>query len=307
MRNIPTVAISSEDHKLAALLFDYLVPVHSSAAVPDEVKFQHPELAAFGKRSVDEELADTMRRAKRIVQEKPESWVQKIITEVPSEQVAGFRSSGFTDREIAALETFIHYVRNLHTAQIHSMLTANGVRSAPLFRSTVGYETYLLPGSTEAVEISLIKAPLIDTSNLEWDDILVIRRDKDFTRRLRNFRLFLNENYRGKEVGYVLDDLNKKLEEYETSCRKSGLSLTLTTLHQTLSSKSLLGSLGIAAIGVLTGNPTAGLAAGVAVEIGKLAISVGLRRLELSEGIAWSELAYLAEIASRVEDTTSRK
>jgi len=307
MHSIPTVAISAQDHKLAALLFDYIIPVHSSAAVPDEVKFQHPELTTFGQTSAEKDLSDSMRYTKRIVQQQPKSWIQKIVTQVPSKELAGYRSRGFTDQKIAALQTFVHYVRNLHTAQIHMILTTNGIRSAPVFRSVVGYETYLLPGSAEAVEISLINAPLIDTLNLEWSDILAIRRDKDFTRRLRNFRLFLNENYRGKGPGYVLDDLNRKLEEYEASCRRSGLNLILATLHQTLNSKSLLGALGIATIGVLTGNPIPGLAAGIVVEIGNLSISVALRRLELSAGIAWSELAYLAEIVSQVKGEASRK
>jgi hypothetical protein len=284
---------------MAALLFDYLVPVHSSAGVPDQVRFRHPDLTAFGKTSADEDLRAGVKRARELIQKHPESWVQKIVAAVPRDQLAELRGRGLTDQEIAAAETCVHHVRNTHTAQIHRILTADGVRAVPLFRSICAYETYISPGNTQAVEISLINAPLIDTSSLAWRDILAIRQDTNFTRNLRNFRLFLNANYRDKDPGYVMDDLNRKLDEYESSCRRYGLHLGLAALHQTLCSKSLLGTLGIAAVAVLVGSPVESVAvAGAVLEVGKLAISVALKNLELGEGVAWSELAYLAEISS---------
>ncbi len=301
MHKIPTVGVSAQDHKLAALLFDRIVPTHSSSAVPDDVKLQHPALAAFGKREgADREIVEVTKAAEREAQARPESWVGNIITGIPPDQLERFRGDGLSDRRIAVLDVAVVRIRNRHTAKIHEVLAVSGIRSVPLFRSSSAYDMFFDAGTCNAVEVTLANAPIIDTTDLEWDTILAIRCDKEFARRLRDFRLFINRNYKDKEAGEVLDDLNRKLEDYEKSCRANGLKLVLGTFRQMLDSRCLLSALGVAALGAATGMPLEGVVAGVAIEIGKVAISLAERKLSLSESARWGELAYLAAITSAV-------
>ncbi len=298
MRDMPTVAVSAQDHKLAALFFDFVVPTHSSGTVPEEVKLQHPALAAFGKGNADGEVVEATEAAEREVRVRSEEWVESVVAEVQPDQVSRLRRDGLSDRRIAALEIAVNQIRNRHTAAIHELLTDSGVRSVPVFRSSSAYDMFFEAGACEAVEVTLVNAPLIDTTNLEWKDILAIRRNEGFTRQLRDFRLFINRDYKGKTAGEVLDDLNKKLEDYERSCRANGLKLVLGTLRQMLDSRCLLSALGVAALGIVTGYSFEGLVAGAAIEIGKVAISVADRKLSLDEKVRWGELAYLATIDS---------
>jgi len=200
MRDMPTVAVSAQDHKLAALLFDYVVPVHSSSAVPEEVKLQHTALDAFGKGDADSEIIELTEAAEQEAQVKSEAWLEGVVAAMPSGQVNALRDTGLSDQRIAALEIAVNRLRNRYTAAIRQLLTKSGVRAVPVFRSSSTYDMYFGCGGREAVEVTLLNAPLIDTTDLEWSDILEIRRNEGFTRQLRDFRLFINRNYKGKEA-----------------------------------------------------------------------------------------------------------
>jgi len=301
MRDMPTVAVSAQDHKLAALLFDYVVPVHSSSAVPEEVKLQHTALDAFGKGDADSEIIELTEAAEQEAQVKSEAWLEGVVAAMPSGQVNALRDTGLSDQRIAALEIAVNRLRNRYTAAIRQLLTKSGVRAVPVFRSSSTYDMYFGCGGREAVEVTLLNAPLIDTTDLEWSDILEIRRNEGFTRQLRDFRLFINRNYKGKEAAEVLDDLNQRLDNYERSCNANGLKLVLGTLRQMLDSRCLLSALGVAVLGIVTGYSWEGLLAGTAIEVGKVAISVAERKISLRESVKWGELAYLAIITSAVE------
>ncbi|MHC4519155.1 MAG: hypothetical protein ACYTAS_11230 [Planctomycetota bacterium] len=242
------VAISGGDLKQAALFFERVLPLHSAGDVPSEVRFDQSGLLESDQfAAMMQESISTMRRLREVG------------------QVAG------SEEELAELG--LHEFHNRLMRHYHSALTRASARSVPLFHSVSEFEGSLSQGEEEAIEIKLVRAPLIDTSGVEWDQVIDIRRDGDFTRKLRRFRLFINDNYQGKEPSYIRDSLLQKMEDYEDACRKHGLKLTVSTLSKVLNSRSLLGSLGLSATAILLGNPavaTAGVLSGAAIEIGKI-------------------------------------
>jgi len=272
------IGISSEDHKLASLFFEKIVPLNYEMDIPDAIKFplsvSDPNLTKF--------------RGER------RSLIPTLLIPVTLDIL---KSRGHPDEERTKI--LLHKSEDIIASDIHNYLNTQGIPSIPIFHIQQSYDAYLPNGTKETVEISLMKIPVIDTSNVEWKHILDIRKDKDFRRKLRNFRLFLNENYQGKSPYYVRDSLEKKMEEYEDTCKKHGLQLMLSSISQTLDSKSILGYLGLVSVGILTGqqniiNTT--IIGGTVIEIGKATIQVAQKHLEYLSSRENTELAYLIKL-----------
>ena len=276
-RHDAVIAISGADLKQAALFFEQVLPLHSRKEVPDQIKFDsRPYDIGFGK----------------LLQETVDSLKKRI-------------DAGEVSEGIDPVKEALNELHNTEAKRYHELLTSDGLRAVPIYHSTAEYEASLKSGKKEAVELMLTRVPLIDTNKLEWDQILDIRRDKDFLHKLRRFRLFINDNYRDKDSGYIRDSLLQKIEDYEVTCKRHGLSLTISTLSKVLSSKSLLGSLGIAAASVLCGNPAfanMGLITGVAIEIGKVTLHITEKRLELKSKMQDSEIALFMSVRDKIKD-----
>jgi hypothetical protein len=288
-----TVAISTSDHRLAALFYDRVVPLHSSDSVPESLRLDTPndvDTKAWGSDLV--ELAALAVRQRLRATGHPVPDLDDI-------------------RDLTALEPFTDddmlEARNIVAYRYKRELQRLGIFAVPLYHSEASYQGGLLAsdGSThfsEAVELRVTDVPLIDTSALTWEHIIDIRSDKDFTARARRFRLFLTETYAGKSPQYVKESLLDSVYQYERACRKHGLELFLSTVAKVLESKSLLGSLGLAAVALITGNPAAASAAaigGAVVEVGKVTVHIAQKKLDHNEGGS-GEIAFLLDLARRV-------
>jgi len=279
------VAISGSDLKQAALFFEKVIPLHTSGEVPSEVRFDQSDLIN------EEEWLTLVNESISISQTQLEMASEADIVERPIGEVRR------------------DYLHNRLMGHYHKVLTKAGVRSVPLFHSIPEFEGSFSEGEEEAVEITLVRAPLIDTSDVEWDQIVDIRSDEDFKRKLRRFRLFINDNYQGKEQSYILDSLLQKMEDYETVCRKHGLTLTISILSKVLNSKSLLGALGLTATAILLGNPgvaTVGALSGAAIEIGKVCLHIAEKNLELDATMRNSEVALLMDVKKAIDQFSAK-
>lgn len=276
MKNDPVIAIAPEPtQKMAALLFDYIIPMGSAGSVPEEIAFKYKTKIGLP--------STRLTKIDPIIKESIEKHKDRLQT--------------MSEKDFFAF--IVKDVDNILIKRHHDLLFSNGIRSVPVFHSIQPYETYLGPGCKQAVELKLCNAEIIDTAELEWKHVADIRKDIDFKRKLRNFRMFLIEHYENKDEKFIVDDLSRKLDEYKDACKRHGLKLVLATLSKTLDSKSLLGSLGVVAAGVLAGNPfaiKAALAGGIVVEIGKMAIHIAQKRLEFEQNVSNAELSYLIEI-----------
>jgi hypothetical protein len=284
-----TIGISTQDHLQAALLFDRLLPLHSADSVPADVRYEEPSAVREAINKID--VASLARFA--------QLYKMRLSSEKPPDPAAlddwfkNQRAFEFTPEMFSELQSMIAFLYQKELAKV-------GIGSVPLFDSEATYQgaTSLRPGESRVLETTFTGIPLIDTSTITWDHVLEVRSDKDFTRKARRLRLFLADNYEGKPASYIRDSLSERIEAYEEDCRRHGLKLVLSTVSQLLESKSLLGSLGLAAAAILTGNPVVASAAalgGAVVELGKIAVSFAERKMEthMKEG---REVALLVDI-----------
>ena len=298
-----TIAISTQDHKLASLFFDRIIPLHSAGPVPESIQFDD-------KKYIDPSLKMEPFLESAIVFAYLDSLPESIRSELEKYLDPSIRAEPFVISRVESIlegfdlpkdEAFSEYVTNTFLnvlATYHQKkLLAVGIHSVPIYYSRAAYQSSLVPGKSEALEVVLSNVPLINTEQLEWRQILELRRDEEFKRKMRRFRLFINDNYQGKDKNYIRDSLLVKIESYEEECKKHGLTLVTSSLTQLLDSKSLLGSLGIAATALLTGNPTvagASLITGSVIEVGKIVLHITEKQLEFKAG--QSEISYLIEL-----------
>lgn len=291
MENNPVIAIAPiEQQKIAALLFDYIIPMGDSLSVPSEVNYE----SKCSSRLPIKHLGTI---SKNEIFKIIDLWLIK------NGRSGKIQPSKIKDVLIENAQDIANETDNFLTSRFHQTLTLHGVRSVPIFHKAVEYDNYMSAGNDETVEIKLVRAKVIDTSSLEWSQIIEIRRDSEFTIKLRNFRLFMTDNYSGKDALYIADDLARKLEAYREGCKMHGLELVTATLSKTLDSKSLLGSLTIATAAALAGKPlllSAALACGTVIEIGKMAVHVAEKKLEFHRNQKNQELSYLIDIENTI-------
>lgn len=178
----------------------------------------------------------------------------------------------------------------------HKKCLSAGIPCVPFLMDGDTFDDYGSGGKNITAEIQITQVPLIDVSELTWEHISTVRQDPSFKSYLRRFRLMLAEDYVGKSSAFIIDSLNRKIEQYANVCTKHGLKLTIGSIRQLLDSKSLLGALSIAAIGFLTGNHViVGLSAvsGSAIEIGKLALYIAEKKIDFATHRDNLDIAYL--------------
>ena len=259
MKDYATIALSSGDHKMACLFWDFIVPFHSFDNVPEVVRlpFHLPD----------------------------DNFVKLVKENYSPNQFDRFQNE------------WVH--------STYKYLLEKGIKTVPLFSFSDSYNRYFDSGSSQAIEIHVTRLPIIDTSLLEWDQLLEIKTDSRSLAKLRRLRTFLFERYKNKDDQYVQDSILKTLNDYHETCRRHGITTTLSTLQLLLDSKSLIGALGISLLGVLSGNPAAtaiSLAGGSIIEIGKMSIHIAEKKLEFESFKSNHELAYLIDIQTATTD-----
>jgi hypothetical protein len=142
------------------------------------------------------------------------------------------------------------------------------------------------PGFDSATDflITLRGLALVDAEKASWQQIIEFRKDEKSRVALRRLRIFFVCEYAGKDRTFVEDDLLSRLEEYQNAVRDWGFQTRASVIANVLNSKVLLGSLGTALLSSLFGAHWAAAAtatAGLAVELGHVAIDLGQRHYSL--------------------------
>ena len=276
-RNV--IAVSSGDHKLASLFFDKVIPLHSYNSVPQEL------IDDLFKSHVEKMSEDV-----KIGFDRPADCDNcPIKTDCTSYQ----NNPKHNCRDIFA-NVFAKLMQGYHEE-----LIKDEVDVIPIFNSQESLYKFIRKGYNDALEIILNGIKLIKTNNASWEQILEIRDDEDAIKKLRNFRLFIYNNYSGKSPSYIEDSINKIIDEYEESCKKHGFELILSSLSQLLDSKSFLASVFIAMFGILK-NADACVYTGAGISISKIAIELLSKRLDFESKKTNHELAYVFSIQQKI-------
>ena len=148
--------------------------------------------------------------------------------------------------------------------------------------------------------ITLTKLKLVDTSKISWDKLLELRRDETAAARLRDLRLCLVKEYENRDIHFVRDDLERRLENYDRTVRDWELDTRDSALTAIFSSKTFMASSGAMLAAVLAGGPLATVlapaaAVGMTFEAAGILVDIRKRRRKLSDLKATDPVAYLVD------------
>lgn len=100
--------------------------------------------------------------------------------------------------------------------------------------------------NTNDIQVTLLNINLIDTSQASWEQIIELRNDPELSSSLRNLKLMMHDNYLGKSLAYIEDDMQRRIEKYEHACKSMGLKTISSHISQIKNFLSLNGvSLGL--------------------------------------------------------------
>ncbi len=148
------------------------------------------------------------------------------------------------------------------------------------------------------ISLSLVGIPIVDTSRLSWDKLLEFRKDSDSREKLRNLRLFLHQNYQGKSQEYIQDDLMKRLDQFEQTCKDWDFETRHSIMSLLINSKNIKAAFSATAGAILLGQPVvaSGIAlSGVSFELGKICLEITKRNHTFSKLLRDNDIAYLID------------
>lgn len=299
--------IAYQNPKLAALLFDTVVPVPTISRF-SAVDFSGPDFASQFHREFYENAH--VKHLNAVLP--PEITEGHLALMITLSMLCHLKRSGGD-----ALRTFMADAERDGgpLAQLVSMLGADFVdvedadrhwqevlKAAVLSKVPSGSEVF---GTCEEAEIDrtssspflqLTEFPLVDASAASWEQILEIRKDKESVRKLRRFRAFFLDTYAEKSVSQIEDDLLTRLGDHEEAARKAGLE-TVKAVFSVGGSQRFLSAAGGGAIASLLGAPGA-FAAGISasVMLGGVLVQVVARRKLFELEQQADPVRYLADL-----------
>lgn len=168
------------------------------------------------------------------------------------------------------------------------------------------YSTVLLPTAPSGAEgapygaLVLSGLTLVDSSKASWEQIIEFRKDVDACNKLRNLRLFFNNTYQGKTPSYVVDDLGRRIDEYDTVRKKMGFETLTGTISALLDAKSLQATAAAGIAATFIGGPLTGVSSAVFIELGNMALTFAKQRFSMKNFEKTHDLAYLIEVKNRL-------
>lgn len=142
---------------------------------------------------------------------------------------------------------------------------------------------------------------LVDTSRASWEQILELRRDSKSRVQLQRLRSFLTEQYSGKSLAFVEDDLAQRISQYEDARRKHGFELVTGSISALLDASNLQAATAASLAAAIIGGPWLGASAATLIEVGKASLEFAKRRRTMVDWQSNHELAYIVELGERTE------
>ena len=156
--------------------------------------------------------------------------------------------------------------------------------------------------SDDDMSLTLTNIPLIDTRKTSWEQIFELRKDTQALRKLRQLKIFLHDNYQGKDKDYIEDDLAMRLDKYSDACKDHGLETSLSLLSIVLDARRLQTAIAGGVAATLLGSPLAGLSAAVSIELGQVVLEVAKKKHSFNKLRRDHELGYIIDASKRLND-----
>lgn len=293
------IGISTDNHKYAALFFDYIIPTSDAENVPKDFVYPRWEKIVSNFRTFGDmiEFAHT----KDIIKDSFLKWINNNYNFV--EGKISFKHSSLSIEEKSFIDGIYDQIRDYIALTYSEILIKNNVRSEPIFFNDSFNKGCISKTNYNSISLILTKIPIIDTHKLDWKQITNIRKDKESLNKLRNFKLFFFENYAGKDLNYIEDSLCKKLDDYYTICNKYEIDTKLGSMMNFFDSKLLIKFISLATLGIIFGEKNIAelaLISGASIELGKVGLQLIKRRIENKLFKRNFDLAYLVKIKETV-------
>lgn len=304
--------ISLSASKEAALYFDYVIPLCLSKESVLDKAVEEPILRTVDFLNGEVELASAhMKSLLPPILLKNDTFLSAWrIAEFADYGIVKFLSKSMTDdllQEICLrIGRKIKSKRGLRNAQF---------RSALKIISLIGMEHISIVDRADLSEetdrgddwrIVLHGLKLIDTSRASWEMIMEFRKDREALSKFRRLRLFANDQYASRDRAFIEDDLLNRIDEYNREVRQWGFETLQAGLGMFLSSSALAG-VGGSFISALMGKDAlaaASLTTGVSVGLGKLAVEIARRRLNLQTSLEGNPVSYLVHAKKKLETSS---
>lgn len=158
----------------------------------------------------------------------------------------------------------------------------------------------LSPNSSPYAALGLSGVSLVDASKASWEQILELRNDSEARVKLRNLRLFFHINYQGEPTSFIVDDLGRRLDEYNTTRKRLGFEAVTGCISSLLDAKNIQAAAASSIAAAFVGGSLAALTSAVFVELGSVALEFSRKRFSIQEFENTHDLAYLIEVRKAI-------
>jgi hypothetical protein len=178
--------------------------------------------------------------------------------------------------------------RNKAIAFITHMYAAKGIRLTPVYLTPSEYDEVAAPES-RGLEICLDHVPTVADSELSWEKVFELRKDRRAVQKLNRLRRWFTTDLAEKSKEQISATLGQRLDDYVDALRKHEIRTVLGGFTAILSFVA-----GPTAASLLTASPLAALVGGLAVASGTVAW-VGERLIERSD-LERNVVAYIYDV-----------
>lgn len=304
------VAVSGDDHKLAALFFDKIIPYRrfipndytDYERIPLSIQPEWMNGAIY--RQMDSYATFKYRMTLRVYPRKGIA-VQKCIKDGHS--ITIILDKDWVDESQKHPMTILPHSVGTGSASANTAIyfasiylrKRHDIISVPIFTGPSNPIQFDIDHKDGLFEVVLDKLKIINSSRAGWDQILQFKADRKSVSQLRNLRLFLHDKLSDKSSSYVSDYLDRTIDLYETALRKHGFDLLESSLSTLMDSKSLIGASSLTAAALIAGLNEVALLSGLSgaiLETSKVVMKVIKSRYDLKSFKDTHELAYLFEV-----------
>lgn len=297
-RSVVVPVASRRNAKLAALYWDYVVPVYC-----DDIP-QPLIPPAFGdwKPTTATDLLRRMQKAKgseRLTVSVPDGFGG--VSQVPLVDKSGQPDLDALER--VSQSVFVH--RPEGEKVLRDRLVNAGLERSPVLLSALPLASQQLAGTGTEVTAVLAGLPIVDVSKVSWEQIMDFRQDAESRRKLRILRLHLANEFIGKTHEQIAAGLELGIEECRQTAKKHGFDLRVSSLQAICDAKDTVQALGLwALVGAVVGGSVAaavtGASAGVMLELAKLTVTVAKGANDLKEFRKHHPYSYIIDAKSKL-------
>ncbi len=178
-----------------------------------------------------------------------------------------------------------------------SLAAAYGLKAVPIYDSATYCDRDFCPGDYSTVIATLSNLAIVSESELTWAQVAEFRSDTLARTKYRRLIHWLDAELAGKPSSFVEDALAAKLDDYSWSLRKHGIATVFGVVSSILDLKTVSAASAASAGASVVAGPSWGLAAGLSVMVGNLAVRVSQALLDVKNARRGehSEIAFIYE------------